>query len=121
MRLVAVLLLTMLAAPLARAQTLAGPYVGGYLGGGSGDAHWDIVGTGGKQDHSLSGGLIGVQGGYDWIAGSWLLGVQKHHLAGGVPARRPRQRRAHPAGSDEQGRPCLGHPALRSALQVVAA
>ena len=76
MRLVAVLLLTMLAAPLARAQTLAGPHVGGYLGGGSGDAHWDIVGTGGKQDHSLSGGLIGVQGGYNWIAGSWLLGVQ---------------------------------------------
>lgn len=75
MRLVAVLLLTMLAAPFARAQTLAGPYVGGYLGGGSGDAHWDIV-TGNKQDHSLSGGLIGVQGGYDWIAGSWLLGVQ---------------------------------------------
>jgi outer membrane immunogenic protein len=75
MRLVAVLLLTMLAAPLARAQTLAGPYVGGYLGGGSGDAHWDIVPSG-KQDHSLSGGLIGVQGGYNWIAGSWLLGVQ---------------------------------------------
>src|SRR5262245_40494989 len=76
MRLVAVLLFTMLVAPVARAQTLAGPYVGGYIGGGSGDAHWDIVGSSNKQDHSLSGGLIGAQGGYNWIAGNWLLGVQ---------------------------------------------
>lgn len=76
MRVIAVLLVTMLAAPLASGQSLSGPYVGGYLGGGSGDAHWDIVPSGTKQDHSLSGGVIGVQGGYNWIAGNWLLGVQ---------------------------------------------
>ena len=76
MRLVAIVLLTMLAAPLAGAQTLAGPYVGGYLGGGSGDSHWDLVGSSSTQDHSLSGGLFGVQGGYNWVVGGWLLGVQ---------------------------------------------
>jgi outer membrane immunogenic protein len=76
MRLIAVLLVTMLAAPLASGQTLSGPYVGGYLGGGSADAHWDILPSGSRQDHSLSGGVIGVQGGYNWIAGNWLLGVQ---------------------------------------------
>jgi len=71
----AVLLIALLATPLASAQDLSGGYIGGYLAGGSGDAHWDISG-GTTQNHSLSGGLGGVQGGYDWIRGSWLLGVQ---------------------------------------------
>ena len=71
----AVLLIALLATPLASAQSLAGAHIGGYLAGGSGDAHWDIS-NGTKQDHSLSGGLGGVQGGYNWILGSWLLGVQ---------------------------------------------
>src|SRR3954466_13027761 len=75
MRVAALLLVALLATPLARAQDLSGPYVGGYLGGGSGDAHWDISG-GNKVDHSLSGGLGGVQGGYNWQRRGWLFGVQ---------------------------------------------
>ena len=75
MKLTAVFLTIFLAAPIANAQSLAGPYIGGYLGGGSGDAHWDIAG-GSKIDHSISGGMIGVQGGYNWVLDDWLVGVQ---------------------------------------------
>ena len=62
-------------ATLANAQNMSGPYVGGYVGGGSGDAHWETA-SGSKIDHSISGGLGGVQGGYNWQRGAWLLGAQ---------------------------------------------
>lgn len=75
MKQVALLLLVLLNANLAHAQGLSGPYIGGYLAGGSADAQWDIA-SGTKVDHSLNGGLVGVQGGYNWNPRGWLLGVQ---------------------------------------------
>ena len=75
MKQVALLLLVLLNANLAHAQGLSGPHIGGYLAGGSADAHWDFA-PGTKIDHSMSGGLVGVQGGYNWQPGGWLLGVQ---------------------------------------------
>ena len=71
----AAVFVALIAAPLANAEGLAGAYVGGYIGGGSGDAHWDIAG-GSKLDHSISGGMVGVQGGYNWVLDGWLVGVQ---------------------------------------------
>ena len=80
----AALFLTILfGATLAGAQNLSGPYVGGYLGGGSADAHWDTS-SGTKVDHSLSGGLAGVQGGYNWHRASILFGVQADIGAGSL-------------------------------------
>jgi len=75
MRRIALLIVLLASTTLANAQRLSGPYVGGYLAGGSGDAHWETAG-GSKIDHSISGGLGGVQGGYDWQFGSMLVGVQ---------------------------------------------
>jgi outer membrane immunogenic protein len=75
MKRTALLLTLLFGTTFAGAQNLSGPYVGGYLAGGSADAHWDFS-NGTKVDHSMSGGLGGVQGGYNWQPGSWLLGVQ---------------------------------------------
>jgi outer membrane immunogenic protein len=75
MKRIALLLTLLFGTTLAGAQNLSGPYIGGYLAGGSADAHWDTSG-GSKIDHSMSGGLVGVQGGYNWHRGSLLLGVQ---------------------------------------------
>jgi outer membrane immunogenic protein len=75
MKRIALLLSLLFATTLAGAQNLSGPYIGGYLAGGSADAHWDLS-AGTKVDHSMSGGLVGVQGGYNWHRGNLLLGVQ---------------------------------------------
>lgn len=75
MKRIALLLITLAGTTLTHAQNLSGPYVGGYLAGGSADAHWDVTG-GGKVDHSMDGGLVGVQGGYNWQPRGLLLGVQ---------------------------------------------
>jgi len=72
---IALLLALLCGTTLAGAQGLTGPYVGGYLAGGSADAHWDIS-SGTKVDNSLSGALVGVQGGYNWNPRGLLLGVQ---------------------------------------------
>jgi outer membrane immunogenic protein len=75
MKRIALLLTLLCGTTLACAQKLSGPYVGGYVAGGSADAHWDFA-AGTKIDTSMSGGLVGVQGGYNWQPGGWLLGVQ---------------------------------------------
>ena len=75
MKRIALLLVLLSGTTLACAQKLSGPYVGGYLAAGSADAHWDFA-AGTKIDTSMSGGLVGVQGGYNWQPGGWLLGVQ---------------------------------------------
>ena len=75
MKRIALLLILLSGTTLACAQNLSGPYVGGYLAGGSADAQWDFS-NGTKAEHSMSGGLVGVQGGYNWLPGGWLLGVQ---------------------------------------------
>lgn len=75
MKRIALLLITLVGTTLAHAQDLSGPYVGGYLAGASADAHWEFS-NGTKVDHSMSGGLVGVQGGYNWHRGRLLLGVQ---------------------------------------------
>ena len=72
---IALLLTLLFGTTFAGAQNLSGPYIGGYLAGGSADAHWDLS-PGTKIDHSMSGGLVGVQGGYNWHRGNLLLGVQ---------------------------------------------
>jgi outer membrane immunogenic protein len=79
----ALLIAAILIMPLAGAQNLTGPYVGGYLAGGSADAHWDLS-NGTSVNHSMSGGLIGVQGGYNWHRGHLLLGVQADIGAGSI-------------------------------------
>src|SRR5258706_15220145 len=81
MKRIALLLSALVCTTLVNAQNLSGPYVGGYLAGGSADAHWDIS-SGSKTDHSMSGGLVGGQGGYNWHRGSLLLGVHAD-LGGG--------------------------------------
>lgn len=75
MKRIALLLITLAGTTLAYAQNLSGPYVGGYFGGGSAKARWELS-NGNTVDHSMSGGLIGVQGGYNWHRGHLLLGVQ---------------------------------------------
>jgi|SRR6185503_10802639 len=71
----ALLLSLLLSATLASAQSHYGPYVGGYLASGSGDASWGVAG-GATVRHSVDGGLGGVQGGFNWHRGSFLLGAQ---------------------------------------------
>lgn len=84
MKRTALLLVALLAAPLAGAQNLSGPYIGGYLAGGSADAHWDIPSSGTTVNHSMGGGLIGVQGGYNYQRGHLFLGVQADIGAGSI-------------------------------------
>jgi outer membrane immunogenic protein len=73
---IALLLSLLLAATLANAQRHYGPYLGGYLAAGKGTADWDVAGTTTKVHHSASGGMGGVQGGFNWQRGALLLGAQ---------------------------------------------
>jgi len=75
MRVVAFLVVSLFGMQLACAQNLSGPYVGGYVAAGKAKAHWDLTG-GTTIDHSMDGGLVGVQGGYNWHRGGLFVGVQ---------------------------------------------
>jgi outer membrane immunogenic protein len=83
MKSIIALLALLFVTTVAHAQNLSGPYIGGYLGGASGDARWDLA-NGNRVEHSVSGGLIGVQGGYNWHRGQWLLGAQADLGVGAV-------------------------------------
>src|SRR5262245_3884333 len=75
MRVLAFLLGSLLSVPVVCAQNLSGPFVGGYLAAGNAKANWDLTG-GTTVENSMDGGLIGVQGGYNWHRGALFLGVQ---------------------------------------------
>ena len=72
---IALLLSLLLAATLASAQNHRGPYVGGYLAAGRGGTDWEFS-SGNKINYSMSGGLGGVQGGFNWQRGALLYGAQ---------------------------------------------
>jgi len=79
MKRIALLVVLLFGTTLLNAQGLSGPYVGGYLAAASGEANWDA-----PANHSISGGLIGVQGGYNWVRQRALLGVQADFGVGSV-------------------------------------
>jgi outer membrane immunogenic protein len=58
-----------------------GFYIGANGGWGSGRKSWTALGDGGfvpgdEGSHNASGGVIGLQFGYNWQVGSWVLGLE---------------------------------------------
>jgi outer membrane immunogenic protein len=65
--------------PPARAITWDGFYIGGNLGGGWADARSDFSAAGvvfGTADNHMNGFSGGLQLGYNWQRGPWLLGAE---------------------------------------------
>lgn len=53
-----------------------GFYIGGHGGGGWGDSNWDYAGSSLATEMSPSGGLGGIQAGYNLQAGAIVLGLE---------------------------------------------
>jgi opacity protein-like surface antigen len=64
-----------IAAPAPSAVNWAGFYVGAFIGGAYGEAHWGIPGLG-AVDPKVGGFIGGGTAGYNWQAGMWVYGIE---------------------------------------------
>ncbi len=70
------------APPPAPAPLWQGPYLGVSLGFGSGDTDFDFLGLPASAPHSISGGFVGIFGGYDWQSGRTVFGIDgSYHVS----------------------------------------